>query len=380
MPGVLAEVVTRINQDRVAPHSNRSSMLGEGRRGRDDVGHHVRVLHPVGTSSRDRTTRMGAHEPNAVRRGDLRQTRVDPAPRIVDEVGAFTTDHVGDLGTPGVHADHGVGMRGAHLADELRRTTYLFGRIDIVSGTGFDPPDVDDVGALPKRLGDGEERIALGVVGTLVIERVGGSVDDCHDRQVGIPEGSLTQPHRFSLRRYEDSYDVVSVPHRPSVGHVARSLCQGWSNPEALVPFVYIVAGLIVVVVIGLLAVGKLGELPDPTLDRAAVVLGEAPVDRAQIDRLHFSVGLRGYRMGEVDDVLDRVAGELSWRDDRIAELETTLAEHGVAVPDRVVDVVVADSDQSDDAVRSDDDVHSPVSAEPTELAESNLEESSSAE
>ena len=145
-------------------------------------------------------------------------------------------------------------------------------------------------------------------------------------------------------------------------------------------PFVYIVAGLIVVVVIGLLAVGKLGELPDPTLDRAAVVLGEAPVDRAQIDRLHFSVGLRGYRMGEVDDVLDRVAGELSWRDDRIAELETTLAEHGVAVPDRVVDVVVADSDQSDDAVRSDDDVHSPVSAEPTELAESNLEESSSAE
>jgi DivIVA domain-containing protein len=35
---------------------------------------------------------------------------------------------------------------------------------------------------------------------------------------------------------------------------------------------------------------------------------------------------LRGYRMGEVDDVLDRLGAELAERDVRIAELEAALA------------------------------------------------------
>ena len=130
-------------------------------------------------------------------------------------------------------------------------------------------------------------------------------------------------------------------------------------------PFVYIVAGLVVVVAIGLLAVGKLGELPDPTLDRAAEGFGESPVSEAQIDRLHFSVGLRGYRMGEVADVHDRVVRELTWRDERIAEMETTLTEHGVAFPERVVDVL---ADAADEPTES------------TVPTESDFKESSSAE
>ena len=101
--------------------------------------------------------------------------------------------------------------------------------------------------------------------------------------------------------------------------------------------FVYIVAGLIVVVAIGLLAVGKLGELPDPTSDRAAIGLPEGDVTAAKIDALHFAVGLRGYRMDEVDDVLDRVSAELTRRDERIAELESTLQTHGVESPARIV-------------------------------------------
>ncbi len=115
--------------------------------------------------------------------------------------------------------------------------------------------------------------------------------------------------------------------------------------------FVYIVAGLIVVVAIGLLAVGKLGELPDPTSDRAGIGLPEGDVTAPEIDALHFAVGLRGYRMGEVDDVLDRVSAEMTWRDERIAELESTLQTHGVEIPERVVpagvtgeDVVVEES------------------------------------
>jgi DivIVA domain-containing protein len=54
---------------------------------------------------------------------------------------------------------------------------------------------------------------------------------------------------------------------------------------------------------------GPRGGLPDGELDRSA------------IDRLRFTLAFRGYRMDEVDDVLDRLGRELEQRDLRIAEL-----------------------------------------------------------
>jgi len=39
-------------------------------------------------------------------------------------------------------------------------------------------------------------------------------------------------------------------------------------------------------------------------------------------------VALRGYSMTQVDDVLDRLGGELADRDRRIAELEAQLTQH----------------------------------------------------
>jgi DivIVA domain-containing protein len=57
--------------------------------------------------------------------------------------------------------------------------------------------------------------------------------------------------------------------------------------------------------------------------------LPELPEDRAlraeDMDDLRLSVGFRGYRMDEVDLVLDRVQEELARRDARIAELERQL-------------------------------------------------------
>jgi DivIVA domain-containing protein len=52
---------------------------------------------------------------------------------------------------------------------------------------------------------------------------------------------------------------------------------------------------------------------------------GELPpdgVNRDDIAALRFSLAFRGYRMDEVDAVLDRLGGELELRDRRIAELE----------------------------------------------------------
>lgn len=72
----------------------------------------------------------------------------------------------------------------------------------------------------------------------------------------------------------------------------------------------------------------------EPTRD---VFRQDLPVDRDltgdDLRRLRFGVTLRGYAMGQVDDVLDRLSGELAERDRRIAGLEAVLAERGIAVP-----------------------------------------------
>ena len=63
-------------------------------------------------------------------------------------------------------------------------------------------------------------------------------------------------------------------------------------------------------------------------LSPADVRLGRAPLptDRelgvADLSAVRLGVGLRGYRMDEVDELLERVALEVGRRDERIAELE----------------------------------------------------------
>lgn len=74
----------------------------------------------------------------------------------------------------------------------------------------------------------------------------------------------------------------------------------------------------------------------EPTRD---VFRQDLPLDRAltgeDLRRLRFGVALRGYSMTQVDDVLDRLGGELVDRDRRIAELEARLAQRD---PQPVVD------------------------------------------
>jgi DivIVA domain-containing protein len=97
------------------------------------------------------------------------------------------------------------------------------------------------------------------------------------------------------------------------------------------------IAAIAVVAVVALLAVGRLGELPDADADRAPLALpADRPMDRADVDGVRFAVGLRGYRMDEVDDVLDRLAAEVDKRDARISELESRLAARGVPRPEPI--------------------------------------------
>ena len=85
---------------------------------------------------------------------------------------------------------------------------------------------------------------------------------------------------------------------------------------------------LAVIAGIAVVAAGRGGGLaaPDPERSpRGTLPAGE--VGRADVDALRFTLALRGYRMDEVDDVLDRLVGELERRGDRISELEARLAE-----------------------------------------------------
>lgn len=89
----------------------------------------------------------------------------------------------------------------------------------------------------------------------------------------------------------------------------------------------FVLVALGVVLAIGLLAVGRLGDLPPVEPDRAPDRLPAGPLAGPDVDAVRFDVSLRGYRMDEVDDVLDRVAADLAARDAVIAELRARLGD-----------------------------------------------------
>ena len=76
-------------------------------------------------------------------------------------------------------------------------------------------------------------------------------------------------------------------------------------------------------IAVGWVAVGGGGHMSPPTPDRPDPAVPDTGLlARDDVDKVRFSVGARGYRMDEVDDILDRLAYEIDVRERRIAELE----------------------------------------------------------
>ena len=74
-------------------------------------------------------------------------------------------------------------------------------------------------------------------------------------------------------------------------------------------------------------AAGRGGGVVDAVPDRPDVALpDDRQLAKADIDAARFTVGWRGYRMDEVDQVLDRLAAEIDYRDRLIAELTAARA------------------------------------------------------
>ncbi|MEW1887168.1 DivIVA domain-containing protein [Streptomyces sp. NPDC048567] len=94
--------------------------------------------------------------------------------------------------------------------------------------------------------------------------------------------------------------------------------------------FWFLLLAMVVVVAAVTLAVvggGRSAVLQDVAPEQLTDPLpASRPVGRADVEALRLPVGLRGYRMAEVDDALGRLGAELAERDARIAELESALA------------------------------------------------------
>jgi DivIVA domain-containing protein len=90
----------------------------------------------------------------------------------------------------------------------------------------------------------------------------------------------------------------------------------------------WVMVVVIGVIVFGVAAVaaGRGGTMGEVYPDRPDAPLPwDRPLRAGDLDGLRFSVAFRGYRMDEVDDLLDRVASELEARDKRVAELDWQL-------------------------------------------------------
>jgi DivIVA domain-containing protein len=95
---------------------------------------------------------------------------------------------------------------------------------------------------------------------------------------------------------------------------------------------------LIVLAVVGgvaAVAAGRVrGGLAAPTSTLPEVELPSDHVGTRDVDAIRFSVGFRGYRMDEVDAVLDRLGLELGAREEEIRELREQLYGGG---PEQIV-------------------------------------------
>ena len=108
MTGVLTEIMSWINDDRLPWHTefNGTCSLVEG--AREDVLHHVRVLHSVWARPWRGASGVRTHKANLELGRHLGKSRVIATPGVIHEVGTLSAYDSAHLGPPGVNADHDV--------------------------------------------------------------------------------------------------------------------------------------------------------------------------------------------------------------------------------------------------------------------------------
>ena len=98
---------------------------------------------------------------------------------------------------------------------------------------------------------------------------------------------------------------------------------------------VFVAVGAAVLFVAVLLVLGRGDLLRPETPEAEARLLPDDAIVPADLEELRFSVVQRGYRMDQVDSVLDRLGRELHRRDRRIADLEARVGHGAEPLPRR---------------------------------------------
>ena len=96
--------------------------------------------------------------------------------------------------------------------------------------------------------------------------------------------------------------------------------------------WIVVVAAVLVGVVLLALGRGE-GLVEDPPDDVLVDLPAEKELTSSDVTNIRLPMAIRGYRMAEVDDVLDRLAAELALRDTRIRELERGFGRRSNAEP-----------------------------------------------
>ncbi len=94
-----------------------------------------------------------------------------------------------------------------------------------------------------------------------------------------------------------------------------------------LVTLLFVLLTLGVLGVVAAVAAGRIsGGLDDPASSVPSRGLPPGELTPEALDRVRFSPALRGYRMNEVDAVLDRLTEEVARRDAEITRLRAVLS------------------------------------------------------
>jgi DivIVA domain-containing protein len=90
-----------------------------------------------------------------------------------------------------------------------------------------------------------------------------------------------------------------------------------------LVTLLQILVVLAVIAAVGAVAAGSVrGGLPEPESSVPDTGLPPGPLRSDDVGAVRFALAFRGYRMDQVDEVLERLSAELSERDAEIARLK----------------------------------------------------------
>jgi len=106
------------------------------------------------------------------------------------------------------------------------------------------------------------------------------------------------------------------------------------------VTWLFLLLAMSVIAVVAALVTGRIGGGMDaPVSSLPFRGLPPEAVNPGDLETLRFSPALRGYRMDEVDQVLDRLGTELRRRDDEIARLDGQLGalQHRLGGPQQAV-------------------------------------------